>query len=71
MKPAEPIDSISELDPVKYGVIVTHDHKRGLLLPNIEGVDTVEDQVQIALNKAGISSDEPYTMERFEVIRHV
>lgn len=66
----EPISSISDLDVMRYGVIVTHGKKRGLLLPNLEGIKTPEDQVRIALQKAGISQHDPFTMERFEVIRH-
>jgi AmmeMemoRadiSam system protein A/AmmeMemoRadiSam system protein B len=67
---AEPINSIEELDPIRYGVIVTKGRKRGLLLPNLEGINTPEEQVSIALKKAGISQNEDYNMERFEVIRH-
>ena len=67
---AEPIKSITELDVKRYGVIVTNGYKRGLLLPNLEGVDSPEQQVSIALQKAGIKQDEAYTMERFEVVRH-
>ena len=67
---AEPVDSEEELDPERYGVIVTSGRRRGLLLPNLEGVDTVRQQVSIALRKAGIGEDEPYRMERFEVVRH-
>lgn len=67
---AEHIDSINELDVIKYGVIVRSGRKSGLLLPNLEGVDTPEKQVAIALQKAGIRQDEKYSMERFEVIRH-
>jgi AMMECR1 domain-containing protein len=66
----EPIESINQLDPVRFGVIVTSGYKRGLLLPNLEGVDTARQQVEIALSKAGIRSNERYTMERFEVVRH-
>lgn len=66
----EPISSIDELDVKKYGVIVSRGHKRGLLLPNLEGVDSPEQQVAIALQKAGIRPDESYTMQRFEVVRH-
>lgn len=66
----EPIKSKDELDVKKYGVIVRSGFKSGLLLPNLEGVDTVDYQVGIALQKAGIRSGEPYEMERFEVIRH-
>ena len=66
----EPIKIIDELDVIKYGVIVKAGHRSGLLLPNLEGVDTPEKQVSIALQKAGIRPDERYGMERFEVIRH-
>lgn len=66
----EPIESMDELDPVTYGVIVTKGSRRGLLLPNLEGIDTSQQQVSIALKKAGISEDENYSMERFEVVRH-
>ncbi len=66
----EPISSTSELDIKKFGVIVTSGHRRGLLLPNLEGVDSTEQQVLIALQKAGIRSNENYSMERFEVVRH-
>lgn len=66
---AEEVDSFDALDPVRYGVIVTRGYRRGLLLPNLDGVDTVEDQVSIALRKAGIY-DGDYKLERFEVIRH-
>ncbi|NSW91326.1 MAG: AmmeMemoRadiSam system protein A [Firmicutes bacterium] len=70
LKEPEPIDSIQDLDVYKYGVIVRSGGRTGLLLPNIEGVDTPEEQVFIALQKAGIKPNEKYTMERFEVIRH-
>lgn len=65
-----PIKSAEELDPKRYGVIVTRGKKRGLLLPNLEGIDTPDEQISIALKKAGISQSEQYSMERFEVIRH-
>jgi AmmeMemoRadiSam system protein A/AmmeMemoRadiSam system protein B len=68
--PAEPIKDKTELDPVRYGVIVSHKGRRGLLLPNLEGVDTVDFQLSIALSKAGIPSSAEYSIERFEVIRH-
>jgi AMMECR1 domain-containing protein len=45
-------------------------YRSGLLLPDLEGVDTVEEQISIALRKAGISPDEDYTIEKFEVERH-
>ena len=54
----------------RYGVVVTNGYRRGLLLPNLEGVDTVEDQVMIAKQKAGIGWQEEVQLERFEVVRH-
>ena len=66
----EPIDSIDQLDPKRYGVIVESGWRRGLLLPDLEGVDTVEYQVDIAMRKAGISPGEPMQMYRFEVKRY-
>ncbi len=65
-----PIRSIDELDVKRYGVIVSSGSRRGVLLPDIDGVETVLDQVSIACRKAGIDPDEPYAMERFEVVRH-
>jgi len=59
-----------DLDPKRYGVIVTSGQRRGLLLPDLEGVDTVEQQLTIALQKAGIKANEPYAIERFEVKRY-
>ena len=68
----ETIRSGDELDVRRYGVIVSKGWKRGLLLPNLDGVDTVEEQISIALRKAGLSAEEKdYKLERFEVVRHV
>lgn len=67
----EKIDDISELDPQKYGVIVSHNEKRGLLLPRLPGVSTVLEQIDIARRKAGMYDDEPCDFYRFEVVRHV
>jgi len=66
----EAIESPDKLDVKRYGVIVTKGRKRGLLLPNLDGIDTVEEQIAIARHKAGIGEDEDITLERFEVIRH-
>ncbi|MGB4588118.1 MAG: AmmeMemoRadiSam system protein A [Clostridiaceae bacterium] len=66
----EPISSIEELDTKRYGVIVRTKSKSGLLLPNLVGIDSPIDQVNIALKKAGISYHERYEMDRFEVVRH-
>lgn len=66
----ERISSPEELDVTRYGVIVTKGARRGLLLPNLEGVDTIEEQIAIAKQKAGIRDYESVELERFEVIRH-
>ena len=66
----EKIDSKADLDVKRYGVIVSSGSKRGLLLPDLDGVDTVEDQVHIAMRKGGITSRDQITLERFEVVRH-
>ena len=66
----EDIDSLQDLDPKKYGVIVRSNQKRGLLLPDLEGIDTVSEQIAIAKRKAGIDDDEEISLQRFEVVRH-
>ncbi len=65
----EPVTDISQLDHKKYGVIVESGLKRGLLLPDLEGVDSVEEQIAICRIKAGISVDEPVKLYRFQVRR--
>lgn len=66
----EPVSSLDELDVKRYGVIVSSGRRRGLLLPDLEGVDTVEKQISIAKRKAGIYDNEDVKIERFEVVRH-
>ena len=70
LSPPEKIQGMSDLDPKKYGVIVVHGMKRGLLLPDLEGVDTVEEQLRIARTKAGIWADEDIEIFRFSVTRY-
>lgn len=70
LSPAEHIDSPDELDVRRYGVIVTNGYRRGLLLPNLDGVDTVDQQISIAKRKAGIATYESCELQRFEVVRH-
>lgn len=67
----EAVGSPAQLDPKKYGVIVSCSGRRGLLLPDLDGVDTVEQQLKIALQKGGIHPEEPYKIERFKVVRHL
>ena len=68
----EPVESIADLDPDIYGVIVAarHDNRRGLLLPALEQVKTAEQQVEIARQKAWIGRDEPVHLYRFQVKRY-
>lgn len=70
LKEPEPIQSIDQLDVKRFGVIVRSGGRSGLLLPNLEGVDTPIEQVSIALQKAGINPRSEFSLERFEVIRH-
>ena len=65
----EPVQSVDQLDPKKYGIIVESGFRRGLLLPDLEGVDTVEKQIIICRAKAGISAGEPIKLYRFQVKR--
>ena len=66
----EEVKDISQLDPKKYGVIVSSGYKKGLLLPDLEGVDTAEYQIDIAKRKAGIYPGEKVKLYRFEVKRY-
>lgn len=66
----EPIESKDQLDPKRYGVIVQAGFRRGLLLPDLEGVDSVDYQIDICRQKAGIAPDEPIKLYRFEVKRY-
>lgn len=62
--------SLEDLDPKRYGVVTTSGWRRGLLLPDLEGVEDVETQVSIAMQKAGIGPGEPCGYERFRVDRY-
>lgn len=66
----EPVSSPAELDPKRYGVIVRGRGRSGLLLPDLEGIDTVEEQVRIAKEKAGLGPHDEVRLERFEVKRY-
>ncbi len=66
----EDIRSEEELDAKRYGVIVSRGNRRGLLLPDLDGVDTVQQQVAIARKKAGIGPKEEVSLQRFRVVRH-
>jgi len=70
LSPPEPVEGLSQLDPKKYGVIVEKGRRRGLLLPDLEGVDTVEEQIAITCQKAGIDPEEDFQIYRFTVNRY-
>lgn len=69
LSPSQKVDR-NQLDPKRYGVIVRSARRTGVLLPDLDGVDTVAKQLDIALRKAGINPRSDYTIERFEVERH-
>ncbi|MBI4715515.1 MAG: AmmeMemoRadiSam system protein A [Nitrospirae bacterium] len=74
LTPMEPVASADELDPGRYGVMVERDSLRGLLLPDLDGVETVAQQLEIAARKAGINpgypDDPDMKIFRFEVKRY-
>jgi AmmeMemoRadiSam system protein A len=70
LSPAEPVAGPEDLDPKRYGLLVRLGPRRGLLLPDIEGVDTVEEQISIAKAKAGIPPEESPELFRFTVRRY-
>jgi AmmeMemoRadiSam system protein A len=70
LTPPEPVTDKSELDPKRYGVIVQAGRRRGLLLPDLEGLDSVDLQISIAMQKAGIPPGTPVQLFRFEVKRY-
>lgn len=66
----EPVESLDQLDPRQYGVIVKSRGRSGVLLPNLDGIDTAEEQVAIARQKAGIGPGEKVQLYRFKVDRY-
>ena len=66
----EPVEGEAELDPKRYGLIVESGGRKGLLLPDLEGVDTVARQIEICRSKAGILPHQPVQLYRFEVKRY-
>lgn len=70
LSPPEKVKDKNELDPKRYGVIVKSGALKGLLLPDLKGVDTVNEQISIAAMKAGIHSGEDIELFRFEVKRY-
>ena len=69
LMPLEPIADTALLDPNRYGVVVSAGSRRGLLLPNVDGIDTVEEQLKVACEKGKIDRDENFELARFEVLK--
>jgi len=69
LTPTERVTDLQSLDPKHYGVVVSCGGRRGVLLPDIRGVDTVEQQLSIALRKGMIRTEEPWVIDRFEVLK--
>jgi len=67
----EPVEGEAELDPKRYGLIVESGGRKGLLLPDLEGVDSVARQIEICRSKAGILPHQPVQLYRFEVKRYI
>ena len=67
--PSELVDDRRVLDPRRYGIVVSSGRRRGVLLPGIDGVETAEEQIEIACRKAGITLDEEIELQRFEVVK--
>lgn len=70
LTPLEKVNDVSQLDCKKFGLTVTSIDKQGVLLPDLEGVDTVAEQLRICLKKSRISENESYEIHRFEVERY-
>lgn len=69
LTPPESVADATALDAARYGVIVSQGERRGLLLPALDGVESVEHQIRIAASKGGIALDQRYALERFEVVK--
>ncbi len=70
LTPLEKVTDMSQLDSKKFGLTVAYGDKQGVLLPDLEGIDSVAEQLRICLKKGGIGVSESYEMHRFEVQRY-
>jgi AmmeMemoRadiSam system protein A len=69
LTPPEAVADAAALDAERYGVIVSQGERRGVLLPALDGIESVEHQIRIAAHKGEIALHEPYALERFEVVK--
>lgn len=70
LSPPDNVTDTSMLDPRLYGIIVQEGKRKGLLLPNLDGIESVADQIEIACGKAGIKMSKKTKISRFRVERH-
>ena len=70
LTPLEPVDKPEQLDPRKYGLSIKHEGRQGILLPDLDGIDTVQRQIELCLKKGNIPKDAPFQIYRFEVERY-
>lgn len=70
LSPLEPVDNPEQLNPRQYGLSIKYKEHHGILLPDLEGIDTVQRQIELCLQKGKIRRNEPYQMYRFEVNRY-
>ena len=74
LNPPEQVESIKELNPKKYGIIIRTAEtpmRSALLLPDLEGVNTIEEQMDIVCQKGGINpAEDKLIIFRFTVEKH-
>ncbi len=70
LSPPQSISGPDQLDPVRYGLIVSQGRRRGVLLPDLPGVNSVALQLSITKQKAGIFNEDPVSLQRFEVEKY-
>ena len=70
LTPLEPVDQLEQLDPRQHGLSIKYKGRQGILLPDLDGIDTVQRQIDICLKKGNIPKDAPFQMYRFEVERY-
>ncbi|MEW6542959.1 MAG: AmmeMemoRadiSam system protein A [Nitrospirota bacterium] len=68
--PAEPVPDQTALDHRRYGIVLRSGERRSVLLPDIEGIGSVAEQVAAARDKAGLAPHDPIELLRFEVTRY-
>ena len=66
----EKVENEAELNPKEFGIYIRSGYRSALLLPDLEGVDTVGKQLEITRQKAGIGPSEPIEIYRFQVTRY-